>query len=197
MSGCTLSQLSLEPSGQCTITLRTLRIPSKPEVDPNVAGAQVTRISVNPSPERRCAVPHNRDASANPETIAPDSFQPDLKPVLPGSDFVAKESDGSIVVRHENINGSVVVEVADCRPPANVNALEGWSRTVTRLVKCFAFVVKQKVSLTVRVSLASQGFHDAYRAIRDEEIQPAVVVVVQPPRPESSKGEGRCRQPGL
>ena len=59
-----------------------------------------------------------------PDRLLFDAFQAHLEPVLSGSDVVVKESDRTVVVRDEDIDSSVVVDVADRHATADVDALE-------------------------------------------------------------------------
>jgi hypothetical protein len=132
--------------------------PSKPEVNPNVAGAQVTRIGVHSSPERFFPVPENLHSSANAEPIGPDAYQSHLEPVLSGLGVVVKEANRPVVVRDEDVDGSVVVDVADRHATADVDAPKILSGTVAHVAEflSLAFTMKEQVFLPVRVRTASQ-----------------------------------------
>jgi hypothetical protein len=68
---------------------------------------------MNPSPQRFFAIPQNSNARAYPEAIALHSLQPNLKPVLLGADLVAQETNWTIVIRDQDIDSSVVVNVTE------------------------------------------------------------------------------------
>ena len=73
---------------------------------------------------RRFAIPQQCDTRADAEPIAPGAFEAHLKPALPGPDIVVEETHGAVVVRHENIHGPVVVDIADRRATADIDPLE-------------------------------------------------------------------------
>src|SRR5690349_2188355 len=52
------------------------------EVRPHVVRAQVARIGMDPSPERRETSPHDTYACTDAETVAVAALQPDLQPMM-------------------------------------------------------------------------------------------------------------------
>src|SRR5439155_9686521 len=112
-----------------------------------------------------------------------------------GSGLIQQKSHGAVVVRDDDVNVTVVVDVAERCAAADLRARERRPAGSARLLEAPGTgIVKQLVRHPIGQRLPAQRFDDVDAAVGDEQIEPPVVVIVDPVRAESGEGGGRPRE---
>ena len=106
--------------------------------------------------------------------------------------LVQQQPHGAAVGRDDDVDVAVVVDVAERGASADLGALEGRPAVAARIDEApVAGIVEQLVLHLERVRLAALRLDCIDGAVGDEEIEPAVVVVVEP---VGAEARDRCRQ---
>src|SRR5262249_35135767 len=120
------------------------------------------------------------DSGAHGVPIAPRADQLEIEKVIGISAAVVQQQRRVSIIGDDYIHETVVVKVCEGDSPAYRRSFETTARHLRRLHKfAFAFVVEKRVDLLeVRTgrSLLHLGIN---MTVRDKEIQPTVVVVVE------------------
>src|SRR6185295_4231900 len=114
-------------------------------------------------------------------------------------DAVLKYAQAAIVVADYKVDGAVVVQVADGEAATDLGQPEGGSRHGARLLVAAVAQVVEKLLCLVqwkRILGAHQLLDHVHRAVGDNDVEPAVVVVVDERRAEPRVRCGRQIQPG-
>src|SRR5262249_6006940 len=103
------------------------------------------------------------------------------------------------VVRHNDVGVAVVVDIAEGCTPADLGELKYLSRTPAGLFEAaLPQVAEQQLWLVQRQRILglSQRLDRLHGAVDDERIQPAIVVEIEPRRPEPGIGQAGGGEPG-
>src|ERR1043166_5498096 len=103
----------------------------------------------------------------------------------------------TVVGGEQNIGAAIAVHIAESRAARDIEALEGRPRLRGDICKFIAGVVNQEIFFSVRSGLAALFFAEGYRAVGDEEVGPAVVIVVDPARAETGVWVGDGEEAAL
>ncbi len=102
----------------------------------------------------------------------------------------------SVVIVDHDVDCAVVIDVAKSNPAADLRALKRRASQVRDFAKAFpaSFVVKQLAALGVREVARLIRSDDRDGAVGDEQIEPAVVIVIEPSRAETGVAERRLQK---
>src|SRR5947209_20518711 len=131
--------------------------------------------------------------------VAMSSFQANQEPVIAvqGVIPVQQQPRRTIVVRDHDVDVAVVIDVAEsCSAayPGDGKGGAGDSGHLAKLVS-IALIVEQLIDLIKGIRASAQRLDTVHGAVGDEQIQPAVVVVVKPFGAETGVGKRRQEQP--
>src|SRR5712692_10670078 len=126
------------------------------------------------SPKRFLAGTQHCRASSDSEAIGLHSFEARLQPVLPRTNLIMEQTNGSVIVRNYDVDGAVVVNITERRASTDFGKIECRPSDPAYVAKALtsALVVKQQVSLIVGVGLSPSGLNGGDRAIGNEEVEP-------------------------
>src|SRR3981081_2383218 len=110
--------------------------------------------------------------------------------------LVQQQPHGTIVVGDDDVDRSVVVNVAESGAAAYFREGKGGSGGRSHFAKFFALtlVMKQLIDLIKRIWVCTGRLNAIYRSIGNKQVQPAIIVKVKPFGAETRKGEGRQEQ---
>ena len=116
------------------------------------------------------------------------------------ADLIDEQLHSPAIVPHEHVGVSIVVDVAERSAAAYHRLSEHGSRSIGHLLEPIASKVpKQLRMLTKRklVVFAGHRFEEPDRAVDRQQVEPAVVVEVDPGRAESRERQAALGQPAL
>src|SRR5258708_714210 len=154
---------------------------------PRIAGRQITRVGVNATPEFGQAARFHRYASADSETGAIDL---DTQPVAMRQ-VIAQDSGRTIVRGDQDVDAAVIIDVAERGSAAYRTLCEDWTGIAAHVDEApwSGGIADQEVALEKRIWLAALFFTKSDGAVRQKQIQPAIVVEIEPAGAESGVGE--------
>ena len=135
------------------------------------------------------------DPRADAVAVALDALEADVQRAGRRADLVEEQPGRTVVVGDDDVDVAIVVDVPKGGSPGDLHELERRSGFASNLVKTAVAAASEKlVPLLKRIGPISQGLDVAHRAIDDEQVQPPVVVVVEPPGSESGVADARRTQ---
>ena len=113
----------------------------------------------------------------------------------PRAHLITQQAHRPVIVGDHNIRRAIVIDVAERSGAAYFSDLKRRPALTRRVAKPFAapLVMKQLLALGIWKSAALLGAHDRDPAVSNEQIQPAVVIVVEPLRTEAGRAERRLQ----
>ena len=108
------------------------------------------------------------------------------------ADIIDEQSDPSVVVAHQHVHVAVVVDIAEGGPAAYLGQLEHRASPVGDLLEPpVGEIAEQLFSLVQRKRIvrARKRLDSLHRSVDRQEVQPAVVVKVEPGGPETGVRE--------
>ena len=188
-------QASRPLRGHSTTIARTPPCGSQAEVDPGIACGEIAAVGPRETPDDRVVVALQAHASPKALSIVRDAFERDVKRRSLGASLVEQQSHGAAIIGDEHVDVAVVVHVPECGSPAYERWLESRSALVSDVPQAFAAdVVQEQIALAERIRIAAKHFDDRDSAVGNEEIEQAIVVVVEPVRAESSVQHASLRR---
>ena len=146
-----------------------------------IARGAVTRIGVNAP--RQGAVIASRQSQARALRLGPCGLY--LKPVR--LRYVIQQKPGrTVVIANHDIDVAIVVDISEGGPARYLRQLKHLAcarRDIGELT--VALIANQQIPFLIRLRLSSLLFFQRNRAIRDEQIQMAVIVEIDPLGPET------------
>ena len=125
---------------------------SQSEVNPCVARAQIAAIGVNTAPERRLALAKHGYARSDSVAVSMFCLQPNHKKPVTWRCLIQEQPHWTVVVADDDIDVAVIVDIADCRTPADIASLKCRTSSIRDVVEAPRFdVSKELISLTVRI----------------------------------------------
>ena len=162
-------------------------------MDPGVACGEIAAVGSRETPDDRVVVALQAHASPKALSIVRDAFERDVKRRPLGAGLVEQQPHGAAVIGDEHVDVAVVVHVPECGSPAHERWLESRSALASDVPEAFAAdVVQEQIALVERIRIAAKHLDDRDGAVGNEEIQQAIVVVIEPVRAESSVRTRRC-----
>src|SRR5262249_19038389 len=147
-------------------------------------------------PERPLTLPLDADPRAERRAIDAFLFEPELEPVL-ARGLIQKHHGRSVVDRHDDVGVAVVVEIAERGRAIYRFARKCWTRPARYIAElAVAQVVEQEVLHPQRHRLAALPLDQIDGAVGGEQIEPSVVVVVDPAGTEAGERRRGLRQAG-
>src|SRR5436190_22784770 len=111
------------------------------------------------------------DEGAVAESIPRPLVEAYFQPVAACADLIEQQPDRSAVVRHDDVDVAVVVDVAERRASTDFCTRKCRAGNGTGLVETsLAGVMEQLILHSVRQRLPSLGLDDVHGSVRDEEI---------------------------
>ena len=161
-----------------------------------VLRGQVAAVGTHSTDLRRRASALDVHEGAEARAVGGAIVEPHLEPRGIGADAVPQQPHGSIVVGDQDVGVAVIVEVAEGRAAADLGTCEVPGRPGSRSRELSgAQIAEQLIPHPVRHRLPALGLDDVDGAVGDEQVQPAVVVVVDPVGAEPGERRRRLRQP--
>ncbi len=160
---------------------------TKSNQDSRVVRRTVAAVRSNPPPNRRTFRWNDLNSRPQHVSIHALSYELETNPVLLVARLVDQQSDPCVVVNQQDIGVAVVVHVSEGHPTADFLHLEGLAPLARNIFKCaVASVVIELVSLIQRVGITRSYAvcQNSYGTRGDCDIQPTVVVVIEPARSE-------------
>ena len=84
-----------------------------------VAGREIAAVGPHPAPDRRLSRTLDADERTEREAVRQWLLQPDLEPVIALDPLIQQQPCGPAVVRDDDVDVAVVVDVAEGRPAAD------------------------------------------------------------------------------
>ena len=128
------------------------------------------------------------DLDARPQHVAPCARADQLhaEPVVPAPDRVHQQANRSVDIADDHVDVAVVVDVAERRSATDVEQLEHGARVPGDVLESsVAQIPEQELSLAVRKQLVAALPDRFDRSVDCQEVQPAVVVEIEPGRSEA------------
>src|SRR5690349_5585340 len=105
-------------------------------------------------------------------------------------DVVDEQPRWSIDVAHDDVDVAVVIDITKCGAAADATLLKGLDEGRRVFEVSVTEVAKQQTALVVREGFAQSRLLSLDRSIRGEQIEPAVVVEVEPRCAEAGEPPG-------
>src|SRR5262245_27459255 len=159
-------------------------------MDPQVAPAQIASVSMDAIPKGFAVITNYCDAGADCIAIILHTRQFHLKPFVAGCALVEQQPGGPVIIGNQHIKITIVVDIANGCAAADPRHLK--SHTGSR--GCFserfsAFIVKELIALIERIWLTAQCWQQGYCAVCNEQIEPPVVIIINPSDAEPGREE--------
>src|SRR5438309_6872766 len=105
--------------------------------------------------------------------------------------LVAEKANGSVIVVNHEVDRTIVIDIAESDAAADVGALKRRPGQARGLAKRFAasLVVKQLAALGVWEGARLIGPSNGDCSVRDKQVEPAIVVVIEPARAKAGVAE--------
>src|SRR5262245_61023927 len=152
----------------------------EPDEHSRIVGRSVTAIRARATDERGTVAAGQRNPSAKHVARLPTE-QPHTYPMVSIADVVHEQPDAAAVVADEDILIAVVVDITEGSAAACFRQFEYCTSLAadifeTRVVQ----IAKQELALIVRKWLADAAFRHDDHAVDGQQIEPSVVVVIEP-----------------
>src|SRR5262249_3317200 len=123
--------------------------------------------------------------------------QRDAEPMVFGSDVVAQEERGVVIHGNENVDGAVIVEIADGKAASREGLGEDGAALSTNVGPCLTRVVKQEQWFAIADLVVGELFDQiVWIAVGKEKVEIAVVVVVEELEAPAAHQASRCADAG-
>src|SRR5205823_10890321 len=133
---------------------------------------------------------------ASPVRVALSGDESQSEPRIRAADLVTKDAQRAIVVVDDEVDRAIVVEVARREPPSDFGELErGTAGRRAFLEFPIAQIVKELLPLMqrIRIALLPKRFDQMDGAVRRDDVEPAIVIVIEKNGPEAGERNARRR----
>ena len=165
---------------------------------PRIVGGRIAAVGSRTAPKRRSIFSDHFDPRPEHVTWCVSSHEPQSQPVVAVANIIYQKPGPSGGVAHHNVHVTVVVDVAEGRAAAHFRQLEHRPRAsghILELSIAEIAVQLRRHSQWKRILRARQRFDRRHSPIRHEQIQPAIVVEIEPCSPEPGFREAGRAEP--
>src|SRR5262249_16457621 len=167
------------------------------EVHATVARRAVAGVSVVGPAEIAQAIPMYRYNCTGPVAVdGPRAFYFHVQPGVRGR-LVEEDVRRAVVGGEHDVGASIAIDVPERSAAGNIKLLKRSAAERSDICKFIAGVVNEEILFLKRRGLSALFLTKGYGGVGDEEIEPAVVIVVGPSCAETGVGVGDGKQAAL